>query len=136
VRNVFVIDPGKKIKPVLVYPMTTGRNFDEVLRTVDSLQLTTKHRAATPIDWKPGAKVAIAGSVSNREARETRPCSPWCSGALRSESASTPARNRHARADGTPGSSGDAAPVAVHPNRVARMRRHALVAPAPPAGDV
>ena len=70
VRNVFVIGPDKKIKLVLVYPMTTGRNFDEVLRVVDSLQLTAKHRVSTPVNWKQGDDVFIAGSVSNDEAKE------------------------------------------------------------------
>src|SRR5436853_5586212 len=70
VRNVFVIGPDKKIKLVLVYPMTTGRNFDEVLRVVDSLQLTAKHKVATPVNWKPGEDVIIAGSVSNDEAKQ------------------------------------------------------------------
>ena len=70
VRNVFVVGPDKKIKLVLVYPMTTGRNFDEVLRVVDSLQLTAKHKVATPVNWKPGEDVIIAGSVSNDEAKE------------------------------------------------------------------
>jgi thioredoxin-dependent peroxiredoxin len=70
VRNVFVIGPDKKIKLVLVYPMTTGRNFDEVLRVIDSLQLTAKHRVATPAQWQDGDKVIIAGSVSNDEAKE------------------------------------------------------------------
>jgi alkyl hydroperoxide reductase subunit AhpC len=70
VRNVFVVGPDKKVKLVLVYPMTTGRNFDEVLRVVDSLQLTAKHRVATPVDWKPGEDVVIAGSVSNDEAKQ------------------------------------------------------------------
>jgi thioredoxin-dependent peroxiredoxin len=70
VRNVFVIGPDKKIKLVLVYPMTTGRNFDEVLRVIDSLQLTAKHRVATPAQWQPGGDVIIAGSVSNDEAKE------------------------------------------------------------------
>src|ERR671926_379617 len=70
VRNVFVIGPDKKIKLILVYPMTTGRNFDEVLRVIDSLQLTAKHRVATPVNWKQGDKVIIAGSVSNDEAKE------------------------------------------------------------------
>ena len=69
VRNVFVIGPDKKIKLVLVYPMTTGRNFDEVLRVIDSLQLTARHRVATPVNWKPGEDVIIAGSVPNDEAR-------------------------------------------------------------------
>ena len=73
VRNVFVIGPDKKIKLILVYPMTTGRNFDEVLRVIDSLQLTAKHKVATPVNWQPGEKVIIAGSVSNDEARETYP---------------------------------------------------------------
>ena len=70
VRNVFVIDPKKTIKLILVYPMTTGRNFDEVLRVIDSLQLTAKHKVATPVNWKPGEDVIIAGSVSNDQARE------------------------------------------------------------------
>ena len=73
VRNVFVIGPDKKVKLILVYPMTTGRNFDEVLRVIDSLQLTAKHKVATPVNWQPGEKVIIAGSVSNDEARETYP---------------------------------------------------------------
>ena len=73
VRNVFVIGPDKKIKLILVYPMTTGRNFDEVLRVIDSLQLTAKHKVATPVNWKQGEDVIIAGSVSNDEARETYP---------------------------------------------------------------
>ena len=71
VRNVFVIGPDKKIKLILVYPMTTGRNFDEVLRVVDSLQLTAKHKVATPAQWQQGDDVIIAGSVSNDEAKET-----------------------------------------------------------------
>ena len=70
VRNVFVIGPDKKIKLILVYPMTTGRNFDEVLRVVDSLQLTAMHRVATPVNWKQGDDVIIAGSVPNDEARK------------------------------------------------------------------
>ena len=73
VRNVFVIGPDKKVKLVLVYPMTTGRNFDEVLRVIDSLQLTAKHKVSTPVNWKDGEDVIIAGSVSNEEARETYP---------------------------------------------------------------
>src|SRR6187455_3544899 len=73
VRNVFVIGPDKKIKLLLVYPMTTGRNFDEVLRVIDSLQLTAKHRVATPVNWKPGEDVIIAGSVSDDEARKKYP---------------------------------------------------------------
>ncbi len=70
VRNVFVIGPDKKIKLLLVYPMTTGRNFDEVLRVIDSLQLTATHKVATPAQWQPGDDVIIAGSVSNDEAKE------------------------------------------------------------------
>src|ERR687888_981157 len=70
VRNVFVIRPDKKIKLILVYPMTTGRNFDEVLRVIDSLQLTAKHKVATPVNWKHGEDVIIAGSVSDDEAKE------------------------------------------------------------------
>ena len=73
VRNVIVIGPDKKIKLILIYPMTTGRNFDEVLRVVDSLQLTAKHKVATPANWKQGDDVIIAGSVSDDEARETSP---------------------------------------------------------------
>ncbi len=73
VRNVFVIGPDKKIKLILVYPMTTGRNFDEVLRVVDSLQLTASHKVATPAQWQQGGDVIIAGSVSDDEARETYP---------------------------------------------------------------
>jgi alkyl hydroperoxide reductase subunit AhpC len=70
VRNVFVIGPDKKVKLVLVYPMTTGRNFDEVLRVIDSLQLTAKHKVSTPVNWQHGDDVIIAGSVSNDEAKE------------------------------------------------------------------
>ena len=70
VRNVFVIGPDKKIKLVLAYPMTTGRNFDEVLRVIDSLQLTAKHKVATPAQWKQGDKVIISGSVTNDQAKE------------------------------------------------------------------
>jgi alkyl hydroperoxide reductase subunit AhpC len=70
VRNVFVIGPDKKIKLILVYPMTTGRNFDEVLRVIDSLQLTAKHKVSTPVNWQQGEDVIIAGSVSNDEAKE------------------------------------------------------------------
>jgi thioredoxin-dependent peroxiredoxin len=73
VRNVFVIGPDKKIKLILVYPMTTGRNFQEILRVIDSLQLTAKHKVATPADWKQGEDVVIAGSVSNDDARKTYP---------------------------------------------------------------
>jgi alkyl hydroperoxide reductase subunit AhpC len=70
VRNVFVIGPDKKIKLILVYPMTTGRNFDEVLRVIDSLQLTAQHKVSTPVNWKQGEDVIVAGSVSDDEARE------------------------------------------------------------------
>ena len=73
VRNVFVIGPDKKVKLVLVYPMTTGRNFDEVLRVIDSLQLTAKHKVSTPVNWKPGEDVVIAGSVTDDQAREIWP---------------------------------------------------------------
>ena len=73
VRNVFVIGPDKRIKLVLVYPMTTGRNFDEVLRVIDSLQLTARHKVATPVNWKQGEDVIIAGSVSDEDARKTYP---------------------------------------------------------------
>jgi len=73
VRNVFVIGPDKKVKLVLVYPMTTGRNFDEVLRVIDSLQLTARHKVATPVNWRRGEDVIIAGSVSDEEARQRYP---------------------------------------------------------------
>jgi thioredoxin-dependent peroxiredoxin len=70
VRNVFVIGPDKKVKLILVYPMTTGRNFDEVLRVIDSLQLTAKHKVSTPVNWQEGEDVIIAGSVSDEQARD------------------------------------------------------------------
>jgi thioredoxin-dependent peroxiredoxin len=70
VRNVFVIGPDKKVKLILVYPMTTGRNFDEVLRVIDSLQLTAKHKVSTPVNWQQGGDVIIAGSVSDEQAKE------------------------------------------------------------------
>jgi len=73
VRTVFVIGPDKKVKLILVYPMTTGRNFDEVLRVIDSLQMTAKHRVATPVNWKQGDDVIIAGSVTDDEARKIYP---------------------------------------------------------------
>ncbi len=73
VRNVFVIGPDKKIKLILVYPMTTGRNFDEVLRVIDSLQLTARHKVATPVNWKQGEDVFIAGSVSDDDAKKLYP---------------------------------------------------------------
>ena len=73
VRNVFVIGPDKKVKLILIYPMTTGRNFDEVLRVVDSLQLTAKHKVATPAQWQQGDDVIIAGSVSDEDAKKTYP---------------------------------------------------------------
>jgi thioredoxin-dependent peroxiredoxin len=70
VRNVFVIGPDKKVKLILVYPMSTGRNFDEVLRVIDSLQLTAQHKVSTPVNWQRGENVIISGSVSNDEAKE------------------------------------------------------------------
>jgi thioredoxin-dependent peroxiredoxin len=73
VRNVLVIGPDKRIKAILVYPMTTGRNFDEVLRLIDSLQLTARHKVATPVNWKQGEDVIIAGSVSDEDARKQYP---------------------------------------------------------------
>lgn len=73
VRNVFVIGPDKRIKLIIVYPMSTGRNFDEVLRVIDSLQLTTKHRVSTPVNWQPGQDVIISGSVSDEEAHKIYP---------------------------------------------------------------
>ena len=73
VRNVFVVGPDKKIKLMLVYPMTTGRNFDEVLRVLDSMQLTAKHKVATPVNWKNGEDVIITGAVSNEEAAQKFP---------------------------------------------------------------
>jgi len=73
VRNVFVIGPDKKVKLILVYPMSTGRNFDEVLRVIDSLQLGAKHAVSTPVNWKPGEDVIIAGSVSDEQAKEKYP---------------------------------------------------------------
>jgi thioredoxin-dependent peroxiredoxin len=73
VRNVFVVGPDKKVKLILVYPMTTGRNFDEVLRVIDSLQLTARHKVSTPVNWRPGEDVIIAGSVSDDDARQLYP---------------------------------------------------------------
>jgi alkyl hydroperoxide reductase subunit AhpC len=73
VRNVFVVGPDKKVKLILIYPMTTGRNFDEVLRVIDSLQLTARKKVATPVNWKNGEDVIIAGSVSDEDARKTYP---------------------------------------------------------------
>jgi alkyl hydroperoxide reductase subunit AhpC len=73
VRNVFIIGPDKKIKLILVYPMTVGRNFDEVLRVIDSLQLGAKHKISTPVNWKPGEDVIIAGSVSDEDAKKQYP---------------------------------------------------------------
>jgi alkyl hydroperoxide reductase subunit AhpC len=73
VRNVFVVGPDKKVKLILVYPMTTGRNFDEVLRVIDSLQLTARHKVSTPVNWRPGEDVIIAGSVSDDAARQLYP---------------------------------------------------------------
>jgi alkyl hydroperoxide reductase subunit AhpC len=73
VRNVYVIGPDAKIKLMIAYPMTTGRNFDEVLRVIDSLQLTARHKVSTPANWQPGGNVIIAGSVSDEEAKKTYP---------------------------------------------------------------
>jgi alkyl hydroperoxide reductase subunit AhpC len=73
VRNVYIIGPDKKIKLMLVYPMSTGRNFDEILRVIDSLQLTAKHSVATPANWKQGEDVIIAGSVSDEDAKKKFP---------------------------------------------------------------
>jgi len=73
VRNVFVIGPDKKVKLILVYPMTTGRNFDEVLRVIDSLQMTAKHRVATPVNWKQGEDVILTAAVTNDEAKQLYP---------------------------------------------------------------
>jgi len=73
VRSVFVIGPDKKIKLMMTYPMTTGRNFDEILRVVDSMQLTAAHKVATPVNWKPGEDVIIAGSVNDEDAKKLFP---------------------------------------------------------------
>ena len=73
VRNVYVVGPDKKVKLMIAYPMTTGRNFDEVLRVIDSLQLTAKHKVATPVNWRQGEDVIIAGSVTDDEAKKTYP---------------------------------------------------------------
>jgi alkyl hydroperoxide reductase subunit AhpC len=73
VRNVFIVGPDKKIKLILVYPMSTGRNFNEVLRVLDSLQLTAKHRVSTPADWKPGEDVILGGAISDDEAKKLYP---------------------------------------------------------------
>ena len=73
VRNVFVIGPDKKIKLILIYPMTSGRNFDEVLRVLDCVQLTAKHKVSTPVNWKPGEDVIISGAVSDEEAKTLYP---------------------------------------------------------------
>jgi thioredoxin-dependent peroxiredoxin len=73
VRSVFVVGPDKKIKLMLTYPMTTGRNFDEILRVIDSMQMTAKYKVATPVNWKPGEDVIIAGSVSDDDARKLFP---------------------------------------------------------------
>ncbi len=89
VRNVFIIGPDKKIKLILVYPMTTGRNFDEVLRVLDSLQLTAKHKVATPVNWNKGEDVVIAGSVNNDQAKEI--FGSWTSRSRTSASSPTPA---------------------------------------------
>ena len=73
VRTVFVIGPDKKIKLMLIYPMSTGRNFDEVLRVLDSIQLTTKHKVSTPVNWKPGEDVILSAAVSDEEAKQNYP---------------------------------------------------------------
>ena len=73
VRNVFVVGPDKKIKLILVYPMSAGRNFDEVLRAIDSLQLSARHKVSTPVNWKPGEDVIIAGGVTDEEAKKIYP---------------------------------------------------------------
>jgi alkyl hydroperoxide reductase subunit AhpC len=73
VRTVFVIGPDKKIKLMLSYPMSTGRNFDEVLRVLESIQLTVKHKVSTPVNWKPGGDVIISGAVSDEEAKRLYP---------------------------------------------------------------
>ena len=73
VRNVYVVGPDKKIKLILVYPMTTGRNFDEIIRVLDSMQLTAKHKVATPANWKQGEDIIITGAVSNEEADKLFP---------------------------------------------------------------
>ena len=95
VRNVFVIGPDKKVKLILVYPMTTGRNFDEVLRVIDSLQLTANHKVATPANWKQGDDVIIAGSVNDEQAKEIWP-DGWKSPQARTSASS---RSRRRRAD-------------------------------------
>ena len=73
VRSVFIIGPDKKIKLMMTYPMTTGRNFDEILRVLDSMQMTAKHKVATPVNWKPGDDVIIAGSVTDDDAKKLFP---------------------------------------------------------------
>jgi alkyl hydroperoxide reductase subunit AhpC len=73
VRSVFIIDPAKKVRAMITYPASTGRNFDEILRVIDSLQLTDKHKVATPVNWRPGDKVIIAPSLSTEEARKLFP---------------------------------------------------------------
>jgi alkyl hydroperoxide reductase subunit AhpC len=73
VRNVFIVGPDKKIKLIIVYPMTTGRNFDEVLRVIDSLQLNAKHRVATPVNWKPGDEVILTAAITDEEAKKLYP---------------------------------------------------------------
>jgi alkyl hydroperoxide reductase subunit AhpC len=73
VRNVFVVGPDKKIKLILVYPMSTGRNFDEILRVIDSLQLTAKHKVSTPVNWKQGEDVIISGAVTDDDAKKLFP---------------------------------------------------------------
>src|SRR4029079_10749602 len=96
VRNVFIIGPDKKIKLILVYPMTTGRNFDEVVRVLDSMQLTAKHQVATPANWKQGEDVIIAGSVSHEEAKTKEPEGHKHEKAARKTSTAVPAHGRAA----------------------------------------
>ena len=99
VRNVFIIGPDKKIKLVLVYPMTTGRNFQEILRVINSLQMTSKHRVATPADWKQGEDVIIAGSVSDDEAKTIYPARLEVAEALHPDRAAAEVSGAH-RFDG------------------------------------
>src|SRR3954451_22607287 len=123
-RNVFVIGPDKKIKLVLIYPMTTGRNFDEVLRVIDSLQLTASHQVATPAQWQPGEDVILTGAVTDEQAKERYP-DGWetpkpCRGSAPPPKGAAPCRRggpaaRPARADGARG------------RRLIRMAGHILV---------
>ena len=101
VRNVFVIGPDKKIKLILVYPMTTGRNFDEVLRVIDSLQLTAKHKVATPVNWKHGEDVIIAGSVTDEDAKKQYPAGLEVAEALYPHRAAAQGVSRRAESSGS-----------------------------------